>query len=183
MANGDGLHPPAAARLLHDALHRGLCRRDRGLRRRRWTTGTPTPTTGEDGLLALALADAALKSVAEGRVVKVARCWADDEAARRHHHRPVVGRPLRRAGRRAARGHGVASRSTSAARPPTSPAGTARLGLKSALITRVGDEHMGRFIREQLAREGVDVRGVEDRPRAADRAGAARHPRRARSSR
>lgn len=39
-------------------------------------------------------------------------------------------------------------------------AGTARLGLKSALITRVGDEHMGRFIREELAREGVDVRGV-----------------------
>src|SRR5208282_1321813 len=38
--------------------------------------------------------------------------------------------------------------------------GTARLGLKSAVITRVGDEHMGRFIREQLAREGVDVRGV-----------------------
>ncbi|MBL8561386.1 MAG: 5-dehydro-2-deoxygluconokinase [Gemmobacter sp.] len=39
-------------------------------------------------------------------------------------------------------------------------AGTARLGLKSALITRVGNEHMGRFIREELAREGVDVRGV-----------------------
>jgi len=39
-------------------------------------------------------------------------------------------------------------------------AGTARLGLKSALISRVGDEHMGRFIREQLGREGVDVRGV-----------------------
>ena len=38
--------------------------------------------------------------------------------------------------------------------------GTARLGLKSALITRVGDEHMGRFIREQLAREGVEVAGV-----------------------
>ena len=45
--------------------------------------------------------------------------------------------------------------------PPTNmAAGTARLGLKSALITRVGDEHMGRFIREQLQREGVDVRGV-----------------------
>ena len=38
--------------------------------------------------------------------------------------------------------------------------GTARLGLKSALITRVGNEHMGRFIREQLAREGVEVAGV-----------------------
>jgi myo-inositol 2-dehydrogenase/D-chiro-inositol 1-dehydrogenase len=31
----------------------------------------PTPTTGEDGLRALVLADAAIKSVAEGRVVKV----------------------------------------------------------------------------------------------------------------
>jgi 5-dehydro-2-deoxygluconokinase len=29
--------------------------------------------------------------------------------------------------------------------------GTARLGLKSAVITRVGDEQMGRFILEQLA--------------------------------
>ena len=38
--------------------------------------------------------------------------------------------------------------------------GSARLGLKSGLITRVGDEHMGRYIREQLAREGVDVAGV-----------------------
>jgi 5-dehydro-2-deoxygluconokinase len=44
--------------------------------------------------------------------------------------------------------------------PTNIAAGTARLGLKSALITRVGDEHMGRFIREELAREGVDVRGV-----------------------
>lgn len=44
--------------------------------------------------------------------------------------------------------------------------GTARLGLKSGLITRVGDEHMGRFIREQCAREGVDVAGVHtDRTR------------------
>ena len=34
--------------------------------------------------------------------------------------------------------------------------GSARLGLKSALVTRVGDEHMGRFIREQLEAEGVD---------------------------
>ena len=42
--------------------------------------------------------------------------------------------------------------------------GTARLGLKSGLITRVGDEHMGRFIREQCAREGVDVAGVRTDP-------------------
>lgn len=49
--------------------------------------------------------------------------------------------------------------------PTNIAAGTARLGLKSGLITRVGDEHMGRFIREQLAREGVDVRGVITDPK------------------
>ncbi|MGZ2430094.1 5-dehydro-2-deoxygluconokinase [Rhizobium redzepovicii] len=38
--------------------------------------------------------------------------------------------------------------------------GTARLGLKSGLITRVGDEQMGRFIREQAAREGVATDGI-----------------------
>ena len=48
--------------------------------------------------------------------------------------------------------------------PTNMAAGTARLGMKSALITRVGDEHMGRFIREQLAREGVDVQGVKTDP-------------------
>lgn len=48
--------------------------------------------------------------------------------------------------------------------PTNMAAGTARLGLKSALITRVGDEHMGRFIREELEREGVDVRGIKTDP-------------------
>ena len=48
--------------------------------------------------------------------------------------------------------------------PTNMAAGTARLGLKSALITRVGNEHMGRFIREELVREGVDVRGVKTDP-------------------
>ncbi|MEJ1999700.1 MAG: 5-dehydro-2-deoxygluconokinase [Maritimibacter sp.] len=48
--------------------------------------------------------------------------------------------------------------------PSNMAAGTARLGLKSALLSRVGDEHMGRFIREQLQREGVDVRGVKTDP-------------------
>ena len=43
--------------------------------------------------------------------------------------------------------------------PTNIACGTARLGLKSAVITAVGDEHMGRFIREELVREGVDVRG------------------------
>lgn len=48
--------------------------------------------------------------------------------------------------------------------PTNIAAGTARLGLKSALITRVGDEHMGRFIRETLAAEGVDTRGIVTDP-------------------
>ncbi len=48
--------------------------------------------------------------------------------------------------------------------PTNIACGTARLGLKSGLITRVGNEHMGRFIREQLIREGVDVRGVATDP-------------------
>ncbi len=48
--------------------------------------------------------------------------------------------------------------------PTNMATGTARLGLKSALITRVGDEHMGRFLREELAREGVDTTGVVTDP-------------------
>ncbi|MBC9208543.1 5-dehydro-2-deoxygluconokinase [Roseomonas aerophila] len=42
--------------------------------------------------------------------------------------------------------------------------GASRLGLKAGLITRVGDEAMGRFIREQSAREGVDTRGIRTDP-------------------
>jgi 5-dehydro-2-deoxygluconokinase len=38
--------------------------------------------------------------------------------------------------------------------------GTARLGLKSGLITRVGDEQMGRFVLEQMTREGVATTGI-----------------------
>jgi 5-dehydro-2-deoxygluconokinase len=48
--------------------------------------------------------------------------------------------------------------------PTNIACGTARLGLRSAVITGVGDEHMGRFIVEQLAREGVDTRGVKVDP-------------------
>ena len=42
--------------------------------------------------------------------------------------------------------------------------GTARLGLKSAVITRVGDEQMGRYVREQMAREGVSTQGITTDP-------------------
>ncbi|MEK1851301.1 MAG: 5-dehydro-2-deoxygluconokinase [Phyllobacterium sp.] len=44
--------------------------------------------------------------------------------------------------------------------PANIAVGTARLGLRSALLSRVGDEQMGRFIREQMAREGVATDGV-----------------------
>lgn len=44
--------------------------------------------------------------------------------------------------------------------PTNTAIGAARLGLKTALLTRVGGDHMGRFIREQLVREGVNVTSV-----------------------
>ncbi|WP_404402963.1 5-dehydro-2-deoxygluconokinase [Pelagibacterium halotolerans] len=42
--------------------------------------------------------------------------------------------------------------------------GTARLGLKSAIFTRVGDEQFGRFILEQMTREGVETSGIVTDP-------------------
>ncbi len=44
--------------------------------------------------------------------------------------------------------------------PTNIAVGTARLGLKSALVTRVGAEQMGGFIKEQLQREGISTAGV-----------------------
>ncbi len=44
--------------------------------------------------------------------------------------------------------------------PTNTAIGASRLGLRTGLITRVGADHMGRFIREELERDGVDVRGV-----------------------
>lgn len=38
--------------------------------------------------------------------------------------------------------------------------GVARLGLRSAMLTRVGDDHMGRFLTETLAKEGCDTSRV-----------------------
>ncbi len=65
----------------------------------------------------------------------------------------------------------VASFAKSVGGCPTNIAiGAARLGLKSAVITGVGDEQLGRFIREQLQREGVALDGVKTDPDAADRA-------------
>ena len=42
--------------------------------------------------------------------------------------------------------------------------GTARLGVKTAMLTRVGDEQMGRFVRQSLADVGVDVTCVRFDP-------------------
>ncbi len=59
----------------------------------------------------------------------------------------------------------MASFAKSVGGSPTNTAiGASRLGLKAGLVTRVGDEHFGRFIREQLTREGVDTRGVKTDP-------------------
>lgn len=38
--------------------------------------------------------------------------------------------------------------------------GTAIQGLKSGMLARVGDEHMGRFLREELQRVGADTRSL-----------------------
>ncbi|WP_035533682.1 bifunctional 5-dehydro-2-deoxygluconokinase/5-dehydro-2-deoxyphosphogluconate aldolase [Paraburkholderia sacchari] len=44
--------------------------------------------------------------------------------------------------------------------------GCARLGLNAAMLTRVGDDHMGRFLTETLAKEGCDTSRVRiDRER------------------
>ena len=44
--------------------------------------------------------------------------------------------------------------------PTNTAVGASRLGLASGLVTRVGADHFGRFIREQLGREGVATQGV-----------------------
>ena len=41
--------------------------------------------------------------------------------------------------------------------PANTSVGASRLGLRCAMLSRVGDEHNGRFVRETLAAEGVDV--------------------------
>lgn len=48
--------------------------------------------------------------------------------------------------------------------PCNTAVGAARLGLAPAMLTRVGDEHNGRFVRETLQAEGVDVRHVKTDP-------------------
>jgi 5-dehydro-2-deoxygluconokinase len=49
--------------------------------------------------------------------------------------------------------------------PTNTAIGAARLGLRAGVLTRVGDDHFGRFIREELIRCGVDVAGVLTDPK------------------
>tara|TARA_R110001606_G_scaffold84767_2_gene192608 strand:+ start:6326 stop:8236 length:1911 start_codon:yes stop_codon:yes gene_type:complete len=48
--------------------------------------------------------------------------------------------------------------------PANIAVGTARLGLRSAIFTRVGDDHLGRFLLEEFQREGVCVDGIQKDP-------------------
>ncbi|CAN5452044.1 5-dehydro-2-deoxygluconokinase [soil metagenome] len=48
--------------------------------------------------------------------------------------------------------------------PANIATGASRLGMRTGMIARVGDEHMGRFVRETLEREGVDVSNVRTDP-------------------
>ena len=59
----------------------------------------------------------------------------------------------------------MASFAKSVGGSPTNTAiGLARLGLRSAIVTRVGADHMGRFITEQLEREGVETSSAKADP-------------------
>ena len=49
--------------------------------------------------------------------------------------------------------------------PTNTAIGAARLGLKAGLLSRVGDEHNGRFVRETLISEGVDVGQLRTDPK------------------
>lgn len=48
--------------------------------------------------------------------------------------------------------------------PTNTAIGARRLGLRSGLITRVGADHMGRFILDELKRQEVDITGVRTDP-------------------
>jgi 5-dehydro-2-deoxygluconokinase len=48
--------------------------------------------------------------------------------------------------------------------PANIAVGTARLGLRSAMLTRVGDDGLGQFVIEFLRGEGVDVSGIRRDP-------------------
>ena len=49
--------------------------------------------------------------------------------------------------------------------PANTAVGASRLGLRCAMLSRVGDEHNGRFVREALAAEQVDVSRLRTDPK------------------
>ena len=49
--------------------------------------------------------------------------------------------------------------------PANTAVGASRLGLRCAMLSRVGDEHNGRFVRETLAAENVDVSQLRTDPK------------------
>ena len=88
---------------------------------------------------------------------------------------PRRGRSLWRADRRPAGGH-ADLRKYLGGSPANTAVGAARLGLKPAMLTRVGDEHNGRFVRETLARRRRRREPRQDRPEAPHRPRVPRHP-------
>ena len=92
------------------------------------------------------------------------RSWP--ETARRSTSSPSAARRSTSTASRSAAGSRTwrASPSMSAAARPTSRSARPGSACARPSITRVGDEHMGRFIKEELAREGVDTRGVATDP-------------------
>ena len=105
------------------------------------------------------------------------RGGSNGEDLRRDHHRPLVGRPLRRPGRRAAGGHGELLQ------VHRRLADQHRLRRRPARPAHRGDHRRRRRAHGPLHRRAAGPRGRrhprgQGRPRAADGAGAARHPRR-----
>ena len=48
--------------------------------------------------------------------------------------------------------------------PANIAVGTAKLGLRSSIVTRVGNDHLGRFLQEEFAANGVSLEGIKTDP-------------------
>ena len=97
--------------------------------------------------------------------IMVIECRDDRPSEIRSHLRWARGRrSLRRAERMRARRRAVVSKSLGGS-PANVAVGASRQGLRVAMLSRVGDEPMGKFVRDELEREGVDVGHVAVDPR------------------